>query len=546
MVTSPHRPGRRGRSASRDFMFVLFVLFVFFVFLMVASRLFGPAAVVDSVSFGQRVLTVLLLLVQCFGFLVGTGFLLALLNTLKHYLARSHVRRLEDSLMRLAPLTRDTRGHANAESFSLVLPHLGDMSSGLRHPALRAAYCLLRANPDLGTDPATRTKLQRVLPDACGFAETMTQTPFEESLLPRVTLGGKLGAGTVEKRLAPVTSDPAELAAWFDENRPPSGTPTELQVSIGFDTGPLPWLEERARFLGLYLFITTTHLDHFQALLHRPHRDPNAAFGLVIRGDIIEPRFPGQRSGHRLDYVFPMPEQLSQANLAGLFRQLQLLNLGLLCACASEVTRVFLDSSPAWLDNGRASLARRYADFERKFVRLLRSFDAHRDAGRIHALDEADHAERVYAFTHYRLEECLYPPYRWIVPLYSLDTRWDRLLEPLRSVEGMLLHQGPVEGRDLTRGSDFIRQVRRLGYDTAEALDDALGQKDLPTTTATAALDPFIDPVDEEATLHYLHRMSRALALGVLQPEDLPDPATFRQAATYYGVPLETPRTGGG
>ena len=465
MVTSPPTSRRRGRSALRHFVLMLLVLSGS---LIAATRLFGPYGPDDSLSFGEQILAVLQRMIQCFGLFIAMGFLLVLLDTLHHYFARSHLRRLEEALLRLAPLSRDARGHATAQGFSLVLPHLGDTGSGLRHPALRAAYCLLRANPELGADPATRERLRRVVADACGFAETMARTPLPDGLLPRVTLGGKLGAGTAEKRLAPVTGDPAELAAWIDEHRPESGTPAEVQISIGFDTGPLLWLEDRARFLGLYLFITTTDLDHFQALLHRPHRDPNAAFGLVIRGDIIEPRYPGQVSGHRLDYVFPLPDRLSRANLAGLFRQFQLLNLGLLCACAVDVARVLHGPSPDWLDARRRSLARRYTDFERRFVRLLRSFDAHRDAGRIHALDEADHAERVYAFGHYRLEECLYPPYRWIVPLYSLDTRWDRLLEPLRAIEGMLLHQGPVEGRDLTRGSDFIRQVRRLGYEVAE------------------------------------------------------------------------------
>jgi hypothetical protein len=534
MVTRPRGAGRRGRSSSRDFVLMLLVLFVF---LLAATRLFGPDAAADTRSFGQRVLGTLVGLVECFGLLIATGFLLAVLEAVKLYFARSHARRLEDGLTQLAPLTRDASRLATPAGLALVLPHLGDVSSGLRHPALRAAYCLLRANPSLGADPDARARLERVVPDACGFAETLARTPPEEGLLLRVTLGGKLGAGTVEKRLAPVTSDPDQLAAWIDDNRLAAGANAEVQVSVGYDTGPLPWLEERARFLGLYLFVATTDLDHFQALLRRPHRDPNAAFGLVIRGDIIEPRYPGQRSGHRLDYVFPLPRRLTRPNLAGLFRQLQLLNLGLLCACAGEVARVF-GGSP--LDARRSALARHYADFERSLVRLLRAFDAYRDPECIHALDEADHAERVHAFTHYRLEECLYPPYHWVVPLYSLDTRWDRLLEPLRAVEGMLLHQGPVEGRDQTRGSDFIRQVRGLGYATAEAISDALGVEDATLPLATPP-DPFIDPEDEAATRHYLHRLSRAMAMGVVQPEDLPDPATFRQAAAYYGIPLEPP-----
>jgi hypothetical protein len=48
--------------------------------------------------------------------------------------------------------------------------------------------------------------------------------------------------------------------------------------------------------------------------------------------------------------------------------------------------------------------------------------------------------------------------------------------------------------------------------------------------------DPFIDPHDEAATRHYLQRVGRAIAAGEARPEDLPGPATFRQAARYYEV----------
>ena len=49
----------------------------------------------------------------------------------------------------------------------------------------------------------------------------------------------------------------------------------------------------------------------------------------------------------------------------------------------------------------------------------------------------------------------------------------------------------------------------------------------------------FIDPTEEEATRHYLGRVSWALSQGALHPEDLPDPVTFRRAAEYYAVPLD-------
>src|SRR4029077_7724077 len=130
---------------------------------------------------------------------------------------------------------------------------------------------------------------------------------------------------------------------------------------VGYDTGALPFLAERGRFVALYLFIATTDLARFQALVPRPARDPNPAFGLLIRGDVVEVRFPGQARGHRLDYVFPLPSRLSTTNLAGLFRDLQLLNLGLLVACVEDACRVLLPgAAPSWLDARRRALAARY------------------------------------------------------------------------------------------------------------------------------------------------------------------------------------------
>ena len=122
MVTIRATPERRGRSASRDFVLMLLVLFLL---LVGATRLFVPDSASDSLSFGQRVLNTLSGLIGCFGLLVATGFLLALLETVKHYLIRSYARRLEDNLTRLAPLARDATGRADSQNFALVLPHLG-------------------------------------------------------------------------------------------------------------------------------------------------------------------------------------------------------------------------------------------------------------------------------------------------------------------------------------------------------------------------------------------------------------------------------------
>src|SRR5262249_53684298 len=160
-------------------------------------------------------------------------------------------------------------------------------------------------------------------------------------------------------------------------------------------------------------------------LVRRPPRDPNAAYGLVIRGDVVEVRYPGQVRGHRLDYVFPLPTRLSTSNLAALFRDLQLINLGLLTACADDAARVLLGGDVGWLDARRRAVAAHYRAFERRFVALLRRYDRCREPEAIHPLVASDHAERVRAFHLYRLEESLYPQYGWVVPLYDPDTRWD-------------------------------------------------------------------------------------------------------------------------
>jgi hypothetical protein len=173
-----------------------------------------------------------------------------------------------------------------------------------------------------------------------------------------------------------------------------------------------------------------------------------------------------------------------------------------------------------------------YRGFERDFVALLRRYDRSRDPEAIHALVPSDHAERQRAFLDYRLEECLYPQYSWVVPLYDPDTRWDRLLEPLRAVEGMMLHQGEAEDGG-TVGSAFIRDVRRLGYECARSIEQALaGECAVPAVPP----DPFLDPAEVDATRHYLRRVSNAVAHGEARAEDVPDPAAFRGAARYYEI----------
>jgi hypothetical protein len=472
-------------------------------------------------------------LLQCSGLLVLLGFSLAALELLKQTITRLQIRRAEARLAWLREVSRSLERTTTPASFRRVLGLLNESQPELRQQALLTAYQQLRLLPELGNCTA-RQQLVQALLEMPGFAATLAHCPPDADLLYRVTLGAKLGAGTASKRLAPVTSVPLELACWVEQYRYHLGDP-EIQISIGYDTGFLPSLCERGRFLAFYLFIATTDLQRFQALLRRPPRDPNAAYGLLIRGDLLEVRFPGQARGHRLDYVFPLPVRLSTPNLAGLFREIQLLNLGLLLGCVADTCRVLAGNQPLpWLDERRLAIAGLWRDFERRLVALLRRYDRYRDPQLIHRLQPGDDYERRIACERYRLEESLYPHYGWVVPLYDPDTRWDRLLLPLRGVEAMMLHQGEVEGRDLTRGAEFIRQVRQLGYQTSTAIAGVLAGE-LPTVPNLPA-DPFIDPAEEEATRWYLTQVRQAIARGETSLYELPDPSTFRQALAYYDI----------
>lgn len=514
----------------------ILMLAMIIVICIAGVRLLSPEPPIDPRPLWERVVASVLGLLQCFGLVIGVSLILASVEVVKQTAARYRVRRVENKLGWLEPIRRNADAHASPHVLGKVLRLMGDSNDTVRQYALSAAYSLLRAEPGLSATPQARAYLEEALVQGSGFARAMALTENGESLLQRVTLGAKLGAGTSEKRLAPVTSEPSELARWVEQHRREEANP-EIQVSIGYDTGTLPYLVERSRFLALYLFISTTDLRRFQSLMRRPPRDPNAAFGLVIRGDVVEVKYPGQARGHRLDYVFPLPVRLTEANLKGLFTEIQLLNLGLLVSCVQDTCRVlFPGNPPGWLEERRQAMARVYREFEKRLVGILREYDRYREPGLIHRLVPGDHVERVRAFENYRLEECLYPQYGWVVPLYDPDTRWEKLLGPLRGVEAMLLHQGEVEGRDITRGVDFLQQVRRLGYETAVSMEQALGGELSLKMAETPGLDPFIDATREEATVWYLRQVSRALSRGECSLEDLPDPVTFRQATAYYGI----------
>jgi hypothetical protein len=527
---------RRGR-CSQEYTIVLALILIVCIGVI---KLLGPEQPADPKPLWDRVLSSLWGLLQCLGVVIGASVLLASVEILKQTAARYQMKRIESKRARLLPLLQDVGDQATSSNLLRVVRILADSDETTRRQALSAAFTLLRAEPRLGSNPRLNARLEQALLDEPGFLRTLIDTDLSAPLLDRVTLGAKLGAGTSEKRCAPVTSSASELARWIDEHRRDEAV-QEVQVSIGYDTGALPWLEERGRFIGLYLFISTTDLKRFMALMRRPPRDPNAAYGLVIRGDVVEVRYAGQSRGRRLDYVFPLPARMSAGNLAGLIREIQLLNLGLLLAGAEDTQKTLLhDGPPVWMDARRRAVAQAYRDFERKLVALLRRHDRFRDPEHIHRA-QPDHGERRRAFGMFRLEECLYPQYSWIVPLYDADTRWDRLLAPLRAVEGMLLHQGAVPDRDATRGVSFIGEVRKLGYQTAMAIDEVLAAPAPPVVGGVLPPDPFIDAHEEEATRSYLTRVGQAIAQGETWPENLPDPTTFRRAAAYYNIVIEPP-----
>jgi hypothetical protein len=481
----------------------------------------------------------------CFGAVVLLLVLLPLLIVLVpiwlvalSFEAFSWVRRVrtEKKLARLRQFVHDGAVRSTPAHLRQAVKLLSSRDDSVRQQALHTVACLLRGNRDLGPAAAAcRVPIEQAVQEQLGFARALREGGKQASLPALVTLGGKVGAGSAEKRISPATSDPTVLAGWLSSQRDEKA-PQEVQVSIGYDTGPLPAQLERGKFIALYLFITSTDLKRFQALTHKPARDPNAAFGLLIRGDRVEVLYPGQASGKRLDYVFTLPSHLSEANLAEFLRQLQLLNFGMLLAAVEESHRAFFPGeAPPGLDERARAVAHAYRGFERRFVALLRQHDAYRDPERIFRLDAADHRERQAAFRDHHLEDCLYPHCPWVVPLYGEDTSWELLLPALRAVEAMMLHQGNVEERTVTRGLAFIQAVRLLGYRTAQAIEETLAEPS-PALPANLLLDPFIDPDNEPDTTRYLRAMAKAIQEGQVSLDALPDATTYRNASAYYGI----------
>lgn len=469
------------------------------------------------------------------GVLVGLSLALGVLTFVVETIERLRQARAARRLTALRSKI-DAGNRPTEDDLRAVVPLLQDSDASTRQQAVQTAWCLLRANPNLGNSPtSSRQELEKAFLEPLGFTTAVREAGKSNPLPALVTLGAKVGAGTMEKRISSATSDPAVLARWIVQHQ--DGTPhQELQVSIGYDTGTLSFQADRGKFIALYLFIASTDLKRFQALTHKPSRDPGAAYGLLIRGENVEVKYPGQAHGRRLDYVFPLPRQMSEGSLADFLRQFQLLNLGLLLAVVEDSCRALSAGAiPPWLDARMRRVAQAYRHFERRLVLLLRQYDRYRDPALIYPLHPADHRERQTAFRTCRLEECLYPSYTWVVPLYAIDTGWDRLLGPLRAIEGMMLHQGPVEGRPITRGLRFIHEVRLLGYETASAIQDLLAEP-APAAPTHVLVDPFIDPADESATKDYLRTVRQAIRRGQVALADLPDPVMFAQAVAYYRV----------
>ncbi len=383
-----------------------------------------------------------------------------------------------------------------------------------------------------------------------GFSESVLKAGDKTSLIDFVTLGAKIGAGTSEKKIALATSDPTELAKWITANKSTEGS-NELQVSIGYDTGILPSQEERGKFISTFLFIATTYLNQFQGLQSQPKRDPRAAYGMLIRGQVVQTKHPGQKNNKRLDYIFNLSNEMTERSLTEHLRQIQLLNLGLLLASAEDsFQRFFPGQNPSWMDQKMKNIAETYRIFESRLVSLLREHNQYRDPGKIYKLKKESDEERISAFQKHLLEEALYPTYHWLVPLSSQDDQWEKLTPLLRTIESMMLHIGASEKvasnpqtdqeERFTRGENFIRQVRNLGYQTMEEMERIL-RGDLPEKEAPSSRDPFIDSAKyPELTLNYLQHMVDALQDHQISLDHLSHPEVFQAAVQYYGV---TPST---
>ena len=98
-----------------------------------------------------------------------------------------------------------------------------------------------------------------------------------------------------------------------------------------------------------------------------------------------------------------------------------------------------------------------------------------------------------------------------------------------------MLHQGRVEGKNITRGRQFINEARNLGYKSAEQIEQLLKTGSFEPLTPIPQ-DPFIDSSNEAATKHYLQAMSDAIESRNITRAHLPDPDKFDQAVKYYNI----------
>ena len=423
-----------------------------------------------------------------------------------------------------------------------LLTFLKSSDDNLTASAFGSIAAVVQTQPSL----QVLLKSQRLLIEATmlrhfGFAEALRSqqvTGMPVAVDELVTLGAKVGAGTGGKQISPVTSDSARLASWIISNRGPRSR--ELQVSVGYDLGLFPAQRQRSKFIALYLYIATTDLQNFQSLLPRPRRDHGAAYGMLIRGEVVEVLFPGQSSGRRMDYIFSIHPHLPEDRLRTVVRQIQMLNLGLMLAALLDTYQAFFPGElPPWFTPQQHGMAECYRQFEHGLVRLLREYDHHRHADLIHPLDVEDHQQRRQAFSTFRLEECLYPHREWLAPLYGDNLHWDHLLPALRVVEGMLLHQGAVSGKEVTRGNQFIRDTRLLGYETVEQLEAILSQQPW-SAPPPLSRDPFLDEDNPQATKLYLADIMHRLQKEELHSKSLMDVALFQRLHDELNLHADT------
>ncbi|HXV27690.1 MAG TPA: hypothetical protein VD913_01860, partial [bacterium] len=350
---------------------------------------------------------------------------------------------------------RQNPANATAYDFRLLLETLKDPNREVREAVLTALPYFLAEKPSLRSLMLPyRRQIEKALGEHFGIIKALKDRPDEASLADLMDVG----ILTSNKRIDPTRDIDSLAQSLIDRpGRPPVDT---LLVSVPFDTGRLPSQIDRAKFIALFLFVSSTDLDHFRPLNPAPERSRRAdtffgridqriedfiefledlVFGTIydflVKIKIIkEPVIP-QGILHRPDtdkgeerglmYRFhlsentDLPREAEEMNLKRYLRMVQVLDLGLFLASAEESYQVFFPGEvPAWMRSQRLrALAQVYRAFEQRIVWLLREYDAYLDPQRIPDTDKKDlqkyRQAMKEAFGKYRLSEILYASHSW-------------------------------------------------------------------------------------------------------------------------------------